>query len=239
MGNFCLLSSSIRFYVMWRTDSSGLFKVNLVHLCDSLCRTFLFLALVKLNSGEPQLHICCEIIRWSPGPPLVFIFLIFCVLWDRDQDLHNLQYFEIHHHQVNWKQVTGAWSEAEIFWPYLVGNELSRSILLSLLHSLFSRTKACSGRISLHTREPSQQQWTIINSWVSFKFPVKNSPYSPVERGILPCLGLRNVCQNDGIMVMWLHTLPLVSQKAGDPHSLPSSVLESPPLHSERAQSTK
>lgn len=152
MGHFFLFSSSTRFYVRWRTDSSGLFKVNLVQLCDSLRRTFLFLALVKLNSGELQPHICCEIIRWSPGPPLVFIFLIFSLLWDRDQDLqtspHNRQYFEIHHHQVNWKQVTGAWSAWSEARNILTIFSWKWTILLSLLHSLFSQTKACSGRIS-------------------------------------------------------------------------------------------
>ena len=41
----------------------------------------------------------------------------------------------------------------------------------------------------------SHQQWTIINSWFSFKFPV--------ERGILPCLGLRNVCYKFPRVSVW------------------------------------
>ena len=162
----------------------------------------LFLALVKLNSGELQPHICCEIIRWSPGPPLVFIFLIFSLLWDRDQDLqtspHNRQYFEIHHHQVNWKQVTGAWSEARhiltIFsWKWTNLSCSHCSTLSSLFSLLFSQSVLCS-YFPPH-EWASHQQWTIINSWFSFKFPV--------ERGILPCLGLRNVCYKFPTVTVW------------------------------------
>ena len=52
-----------------------------------------------------------------PHPFLSFIFLIFSLLSDRDQDLHSRQDFEIPHHQVNWKQVTGAPSEGRHILP--------------------------------------------------------------------------------------------------------------------------
>ena len=85
----------------------------------------------------------------------------------------------------------------DIFWPYLVGNELSCS---------HSSTLSSPGPWSLlwSRSEPwlaSQHQWTIVNSRVSFQFLLKDSDYSPGERGILPRLGLRNVCYSGPIIV--------------------------------------
>ena len=90
-----------------------------------LCWTLLFLPLVKLNGALlcfTSAGTLADNQRWPlpcPGltPFLSFIFLIFSLLSDRDQDLHSRQDFEIPHHQVNWKQVTGAPSEGRHILP--------------------------------------------------------------------------------------------------------------------------
>ena len=90
-----------------------------------LCWTLLFLPLVKLNGALlcfTSAGTLADNQRWPlPCPALTpflsFIFLIFSLLSDRDQDLHSRQDFEIPHHQVNWKQVTGAPSEGRHILP--------------------------------------------------------------------------------------------------------------------------